>query len=41
MHPVLIALALSMLLSGIEPRFISHEGHAEDLSSLRQDVKVL
>ena len=36
MHPVLIAL--SMLLSGIEPRFIAHEGHAEDLPSLRQYV---
>ena len=34
MHVVLEALAMSML-----PRFI-FEGHAEDLPSLRQDVKV-
>ena len=40
MHVVLKALAMSMLLVRIKPRFI-FEGHAEDLSSLRQDVKVL
>ena len=40
MHVVLKALAMSMFNTGIKPRFI-FEGHAEDLPSLRQDVKVL
>ena len=39
---VLRALAISKLLpTGIKSRFIPLQGHAEDLPSLRQDVKVL
>ena len=43
MHVVLKALkafAMSTDATGIKPRFI-FEGHAEDLPSLRQDVKIL
>ena len=39
MHVVLKALA-NVDATGIKPRFI-FEGYAEDLPSLRQDVKVL